>query len=170
MPIKDWLAGEQPSASDLNRYFMQQHHVVKSADESYSSGTTHDDSELFIPVQAGTNYWMTAMIIYEADGARDLEMRFVGPTDSSISYVSDSIPSTATTTSDIISRGLQVATSGPGVGGAGIGTAVVAIPKGILRVGVNSGTFRFRWAQLSGGSPATIVKANSVLTLRRLTT
>lgn len=170
MPIKDWLAGEQPSASDLNRYFMQQHHVIKSADESYSSATAHDDSELFASVQAGTDYWVTTMLIYEADAARDLVMRFSGPSGSSFSYVSDSVPSSASSTVDIISRGLQIMTSGPGVGGVGIGTTVVAVPKGLLRVAGSSGTFRFRWAQASGGSPATIVKAGSILTLRRLTT
>lgn len=170
MPIKDWLAGEQPSAADLNRYFMQQHHVIKEVDESYSSSVTQDDNELFLPVQAGTNYWFSAMLIYEADDTRDLVMRFNGPSGCTVSYVSDSIPSSATTTSDIISRGYQIETSGPGVGGVGIGTAVIAVPKGLVRVGANAGTFRFRWAQLSGGSPATIVKAGSVLTIRRLTT
>lgn len=169
MPIKDWTAGEQPSAADLNRYFMQQHHVIKPSDESYSSTTTHNDEHLFAPVQAGTNYWISAFIIYEADSARDIVLRWGAPSGSTLTYVTDSITSSASSSVDIISRTLQDLASGPSAGGVGIGSPVAAIPKGLLQVGANSGTFRFRWAQASGGSPSTVVKAGSILTLRRLT-
>lgn len=169
MPIKDWVAGEQPSAADLNRYFMQQHHVVKALDESYSSATSQDDNELFALVQAGTRYWVSAFLVYEADAARDIVLRWSAPSGSTFQYVTDSITSAATTGVDLISRTVQELGSGPSGGGVGIGSAIAAVPKGVLTVGGSSGTFAFRWSQLSGGSPATVVKAGSILTLRRLT-
>jgi len=178
MPIKDWLAGENPSAADLNRYFMQQAHALKTADDTITSSTTLvDDDQLFLSVQAGTDYWVQAMIIYNASAAADLKCTFSGPSGSTFDWVSDSLPSTIAAGSgavDVISRSLQGLGSTPSPGGAeqpaGTRVDAVSVPKGLLRVGANSGTLRFRWAQLASGSPGTIVRAGSILVIRRLTT
>jgi len=178
MPIKDWIAGERPSAADLNRYFMQQAHAIKSTDTTITSSTTlADDPHLFIPVQAGTDYWVQGMIIYNASSAADLKITFSGPSGATFDWVSDSLGSTIAAGSgavDIISRSLQGLGSTPSPGGAeqpaGTRVDAVSVPKGLLRVSSSSGTLRFRWAQLASGSPGTIVRAGSLLMIRRLTT
>lgn len=175
MPIKDWLAGEQPSAADMNRYFMQQHHALKMFDESVTNSTIlQDDNELFVPVQAGTDYWVSALIIYEgpanADGG-DLRIGWSVPSGSTFDWISDSLGSNASSTVEVISRTLQNAASNPAPGTVGIGTNIACVPKGVLRVGASAGMFRFRWAQNTATSVASVrVKAGSILTLRRLTT
>jgi hypothetical protein len=174
MPIKDWLAGEQPSAADMNRYFMQQHHALKTVDESVTNSTVlQDDNELFVPVQAGTDYWVSALIIYEGPEnavGGDLKMGWSVPSGSTFDWVSDSLGSNASSTVEVISRSHQTAASQPAPGTVGIGTNIACIPKGVLRVGASSGIFRFRWAQLNATAVASVrVKAGSILTLRRLT-
>lgn len=178
MPIKDWLAGENPSASDLNRYFMQQAHVIKSNDTTVTSSTTMaDDPHLFIPVQAGTDYWMQMIIIYNASSAADIKIGFSAPSGSTLDWVSDSLSGSIAAGSgavDVISRTAQGLTNTPSPGGAeqpaGTRVDAVSVPKGLLRVGASSGTFRFRWAQGTAGSPGSIIRAGSVLMIRRLTT
>lgn len=178
MPIKDWTAGERPSAADLNRYFMQQAHVIKPTDTTITSSTTMaDDPHLFLSVQAGTDYWVQAIIIYNASSAADIKISFSGPGGATFDWVSDSLGSTIAAGSgavDIISRSLQGLGSTPAPGGAeqpaGTRIDAVSVPKGILRIGANSGTLRFRWAQLASGSPGSIVRAGSTLMMRRLTT
>lgn len=178
MPIKDWTAGERPSASDLNRYFMQQAHAIKSSDETVTSTTTlQDDDHLFLSVQAGTDYWVQAILIYNASAAADIKISFTGPSGATFDWVSDSLGSSIAAGSgavDIISRSLQALGSTPAPGGAeqpaGTRVDAVSVPKGILRIGANSGTLRLRWAQLASGSPGTILRAQSTLMMRRLTT
>src|SRR3954470_12639098 len=121
MPIKDFVAGESPLASDFNRYFMQQIYVQKAFDESVASSTTsHDDTELFFTPILNTDYWITMFIIYDADAAGDLKISWSVPTGSTFDYVSDAIGSAATTTSVFdVSRSHQFAPAGgtPTAGG-----------------------------------------------------
>jgi hypothetical protein len=170
MPLKDFTHLERLSAADMNRYFMQQAHVIKGSDESVTSSTTlQDDNELFLSVSAGANYWVQGFIIYSADAAGDLKISFSGPTGSTFSYVSDAIGSTATSSVSTVSRSLQSLGSTPSPGGVGSGTNVVFMPKGVLQVGGTAGTLRLQWAQLASSAVATTVRARSLLIIRRLT-
>ncbi len=179
MPIKDFVAFESPPASDFNRYFMQQDFVRKTANESVSSSTTsQDDDHLFFTPILNTDYWITMLIIYEGPGpdpgttTGDLKISWSVPTGSTFDYVSDAIVSGATSGVFDVSRTAQVAPAGgtPGAGTLGAGNGAVALVKGLFRMGSTAGTFRFRWSQVTSSATPVIVRANSVLIARRLTT
>ncbi|MDH2429309.1 hypothetical protein [Sphaerisporangium sp. TRM90804] len=173
MPIKDFTDGERPPASDLNRYPLQQVHIIKTADETYNSTVMQDDNHLFLDVVAGTEYWVQAFLIYEADEREDFKIGFVGPSGSTFDWMSDSLISSGVTSSGPVSRSLQAFGNTPSPGGVGQGTFTrcVAMPRGVLRVGLTSGVFRLQWAKLSGSfGIATTVYAGSLIRVRRLTT
>jgi hypothetical protein len=171
MPIKDFVAYTRPPASDLNRYPVQQAHVIKTSDTSRASTTTNtDDPHLVMDVDANTNYWVTLFLIYSAGPTPDIKIGFAAPSGSVFNYVSDAIGSTATSTVSTVSRTLQGLGSTPSPGGVTDNTVrILALPKGVLRVGSTSGSFRFQWSQLSSSVQTTIVRQNSILILRRLT-
>jgi len=171
MPIRDFADGETISAADFNRYFMQQHVVVKPVTESVAnSTTTQDDDHLSVPVVAGTDYWVVALILYDGNSAADLKISWSAPSGSTFDYVSDALGSGTTGSVGQVSRTHQQLGNTPSPGAVGAGSPVASLAKGILRVGQNSGTFRFRWAQLTANATPTRVLARSTLTLRRLTT
>ncbi|MEV0993407.1 hypothetical protein [Nonomuraea sp. NPDC050202] len=173
MPIKTFGSGEVPDAADLNRYPLQQAFRLKTADESVASSTTlQDDNHLFLSVAANTEYWVQAHLIYEgaANPSGDLQLGWSFPSGSTWTWVSDALGSGVTGSTDIISRTRQVGSGSSSPGTVGAGILVIAVPKGVLRVGSNSGFLRLRWAQLASTATPTIVKTGSLLTIRRLTT
>ncbi|MFI6819275.1 hypothetical protein ACIBG7_43290 [Nonomuraea sp. NPDC050328] len=173
MPIKDWADGERPPASDLNRYPLQQVHVIKAADESIASSTTmQNDDHLFVEVEAGTDYWLQAYLIYEGAGepGGDFKVGWLAPSGTTLDWMSDSFASTATATSGAVSRTYQTLTSLPAPGTQGAGVGLVCMPRGVLRIGGTAGTLRLRWAQNISSATPTILRAGSMLRLRRLTT
>lgn len=177
MPIKDFIQGESPPASDFNRYFMQQDFVRKLSNESVSSSTTvQDDDELFFTPILNTDYWVTMYIIYDGPGPTptegDLKISWTVPTGSTFDYVSDAITSLATSGVFDVSRTAQIAPAGgtPGAGTLGVSSPAVALVKGIFRMGSTAGQFKFRWAQITSNGTAVTVRANSCLIARRLTT
>jgi hypothetical protein len=176
MPFITFAAFDGPDAADLNRYPVQIASAIKTVDESVSGTTTlQDDNELFVDVLANTTYWILALVIYAAATTRDLRMGFNGPSGCSINWVSDAFSSglPAGNLVDEVSRTLQTLASAPSPGGNGtapsVGNNLFCVPRGIFTTGANAGTLNFQWAQASAGTPATIVRADSVLLVRRLT-
>ncbi|WP_068925048.1 hypothetical protein [Planobispora rosea] len=170
MPITDFVAGQTPNAADLNRYLMQQAHVIKPGIESVTSSTTlQNDDHLFLNVSANTDYWVQAFIIYNGATGGDLQIGWSAPTGSTFDWVSDGLSTAATTSTDEVSRTAQGVTNAPSVGAVGSGNNCTVSPKGLLRVGANSGTLRLRWAQSVSSGTATQVTTNSFLMARRLT-
>jgi hypothetical protein len=84
--------------------------------------------------------------------------------------VSDALGTGETSSTGIISRSQQSGSGTSVPGTVGAGTPVLAVPKGVLRVGSSSGYLRLRWAQNVSTATATVVKTGSLLTIRRLTT
>ncbi|MEV0993408.1 hypothetical protein [Nonomuraea sp. NPDC050202] len=171
MPVKVFSDGDRPTAADFNRHFMQQVHALKTADESVVSSTTmQDDDHLFVPVDANTVYWVTALILYSASTAGDLKIGWSGPGGTSFEWVSDGFGSASSASGvDTVSRSYQTLGNTPAPGGNGTGVIVSCIPRGVLITGGSAGTFRFRFAQLASDPGATTVRAESILILRRLT-
>ncbi|MEU4576600.1 hypothetical protein [Nonomuraea sp. NPDC023979] len=173
MPIKTWSSGERPSAADLNRYPLQQAFRLKTADESVTSSITlQDDNHLFLSVAANTDYWVQGHLIYEgaANPSGDLQLGWSYPSGAAWTWVSDALGTGETASTGIISRTRQVGSGSSSPGTVGAGVLVVAVPKGVLRVGSSSGFLKLRWAQLASSGTPTIVKTGSLLTIRRLTT
>lgn len=171
MPIRIFNSGERPSASDFNRYFMQQHSVVKPSDESVVSSTTfQDDNHLFAPVDANTDYWIWCILFYTGaaepvDG--DLKIKWDAPSGSTLDWMSDGLGSATTNSVNILSRNHQTLANTPSPGTTG-GDTVSPI-KGLLRVGGSAGTFKLTWAQLASTATPTSIYEGSTLIVRRLT-
>jgi hypothetical protein len=169
MPITDFVAGQVLTAATLNRYLMQQAHVVKTVNESVTSSTTpQNDDHLFLNVSANTDYWVQSFLIYNGSTAGDIQIGWSVPTGSTYDWVSDGLTTAATTTTDEVSRTAQNATSLPNLGAAGAGVNCTASTKGLLRVGSSSGVLRLRWSQGTASATATLITINSFLMARRL--
>lgn len=172
MPIKNFLGGviSSVTASELNRYLVQSAHVIKPSDESVTSSTTlQPDDHLLLQVQANTDYWMMALILYQGATAGDLQIGFLAPTGTTLRYVSDALGPSTTGNADVIARAMLGLGSGPTLGAIDAADTV-AIPKGVLRVGASGGTFRLRWCQGTSNATSTTIKAGSMLMIRKLTT
>lgn len=172
MAIRLFVAGESPSAADFNRYFMQQHVAMKTANESVTSSTVlQDDDHLFAPIVANRVYWVWCMIFYTGPstgaGGADLLMDWDGPTGTTFDWLSDSLGSATTASVSIVSRNLQTITSTPAAGTVS-GVDTVAFVKGVLTCGSTSGNFRLQWAQSNSSGTAVTIYADSTLIIRRL--
>lgn len=169
MPIRIFHDGERPSAADFNRYFMQQHSVVKPSTQSVVNSTTlQNDEHLFTPVVANTNYWIWALLFYNGpSGNADFKINWNAPGGSTFHWISDGAASTATGSVTTISRNLQNLGSSPSPGTVGLPMCVPV--KGLLKVGGGSGTFRLTWAQLTSNASAVQCLVGSTLIVRRLT-
>ena len=171
MPIRTFVAGERPSSADFNRYFMQQHHVIKAASEQVTnSATLQPDNELIIPMEANTDYWMLGEIYYDASLTADLKMGWIFPAGCTMFWQFDGAPSGETSyNSCTLSRLWSIESSQPIAAGLAVATQGAIIPKGLVRNGPTAGNLTFRWAQ--GVAEATIatVRSGSLLILRRLT-
>lgn len=170
MPIKNFVGGDpnDVAAAELNRYLIQSSHVIKTSNESVTSSTTvQNDDQLFLQVEANTNYWFMGLFIYTGDAAGDFQVKFSSPSGSTLKWLSDALGAGATTTSDIVSRTMQGTSSGPAFGCI-TGSDAIGIPKGLLQVGSSGGTFRLTWAQSVSSGTATTLKTGSMLMIRRL--
>lgn len=170
MPIRIFAPGERPSAADLNRYFLQQHAAIKSANESVTSSITlQNDDHLFAPVTANTDYWVWCVIFYAGPTTNgDLQLKWSAPSGATFDWISDGIGSAATSSVTTLSRNAQGLANTPAPGTI-TGTDICALVKGILRIGGTAGTLQLQWAQLASSATAVTVYADSTLIVRRLT-
>lgn len=172
MAIRLFVAGERPSAADVNRYFMQQHVSRKTANESVTSSTVlQDDDHLTAPIVANSVYWVWCVIFYTgpstgAAGA-DLLMDWDGPTGTTFEWYYDGLSSDVTSSISVLSRKLQSITDTPAIGTVNTVDTTVFV-KGVVRCGSTSGNFRLQWAQaVSNATPVTLY-TDSTLIIRRL--
>lgn len=170
MPIRIFLPGERPSAADFNRYFLQQHAAIKSADENVTNSVTlQNDDHLFAPVDVNTDYWVWCIIFYTGPTTNgDLLLKWTAPSGATFDWMSDALGSAATSSVTTVSRNAQTLTSTPAPGTI-LGTDCCALVKGILRVAGTAGTLQLQWAQLAASATAVTVYADSTLIVRRLT-
>jgi len=171
LPLPTQNAGHVTTAQEWSDIlaFIQPLFARKTIDESVTSSTTiQDDDELSLTVIANATYDVTCHIIYQADGVGDMNVQFSGPAGASFNWVANGVASTQTATGSFFVGEGTLATTNIVVGGNGAGSSVVCRPSGLLIVGGTAGTFRFRWTQGTSSGTATIVKANSFMTARRV--
>lgn len=168
MPIFDFTGGFVPHDTHFNRYLIQSSHVVKPSDESRTNVTTPTaDTHLVVQVAAATDYWVQGLFIYTGDTTGDMPIKWSIPSGATITYCTDALGSAATATTDIVSRSMQTLAGGPSFGCV-TGSDAIAVPKGLLRVGANSGSVRILWG--TGAALSATMRARSLLQVRRLTT
>ncbi|MEV4059734.1 hypothetical protein [Nonomuraea dietziae] len=169
MPIKNFEVGKPPTSADINRYFQQRAHVIKAADESIASTTTlQNDDHLFLSVAANTTYWVEAMLRYDGVTTGDLKIGWVVPAGATLEWTSNALIDGATGTADDLWRRRRTAAQDEICGAVGVGTDLLAMPEGLLRVGATAGTLRLRWAQGTSSATATRVLVRSLLMISRM--
>jgi len=138
--------------------------VIKGADESVNSNTLQFDDALFLPIQANAQYIFDCYLNYEggAAGSTDLQWTWSVPTGATLRYqpiytsgsaLNVSIGTTVTGATVVVA-----ATNGTGnLRGLSM--------NGTLIVGSTPGNLSLEWARNAGSTPATIVHAQSYLTL-----
>lgn len=182
MPFKQWTDGEVLTESDLDRFLVQQSHVIKTLDESYSSGVgglIQDDNELFIPVLANSHYHLEYMLVYTAKEGEDMEIGWSVPTGSVLEWTHGGLagghPSGGTDNTAIgrISRNKLSTTTQGWIGGVENGSAEVILSgvpgEGHLRTAGTAGNLQFRFGSHFSSAVGIILYAGTTIILQKLT-
>lgn len=161
----NWLAGNRVTAAQLNAGLPLT--IVKPADEPLTSNATlQNDNDLLVSVAANATYKFDCTLIYEGgtNGASDLKFKWAVPASATLTI---NIPAYFFT--DNTTHGPsyidQTTTQALGTRGAGVRQSVAM--TGSLLVSSTSGTLQLTWAQNTSSATATIVHAQSTLTLQR---
>jgi hypothetical protein len=175
MPFKTFADGQRVDDTDLDRYFIQQAHIIKGSDESRASTTTLTAvSDLVLPLLANTQYWMELFIMYGAIQAADISVGFTVPAGTTYDMTHGGLRTghTAGDGFDNISRFRHTVGSSATAAGkdAAVNTAITVVPiEGTVVTAGTAGNLAFTWAQATSSGTATVVKANSLMILQRLT-
>lgn len=172
MPFKTFIDGQVLTGADVMKYWVQQDSIIKLADESVtSSAAVQPDNELLCPLLANSTYWIEIFIIYDAIQAADLLVGWTVPAGATVHWVTNGQdPSSTSTVWETLKRERSAAnTETVGGPGAAAGTDAIMPGEGYVVTGGTAGSIRFQWGQgVSSGTP-TVVRANSVLIVQKLT-
>lgn len=172
MPFKTFADDEVLTYDVVNRYFVQQTSVIKAADETVTSSTTlQNDDHLSVSVLANSQYFVEFFIIYDAIQAADIQIGWSGPSGASFDWTHGGLALSTTSTSGSVSRLYRTLSDIGTIGGPSStsGTNAIIPGEGRLVTAGSSGSLTFRWAQNTSSATGTVVKANSVLIVQRLT-
>lgn len=172
MPFKQFADDEVLTYDVVNRYFVQQTSVIKPGDETVASSITlQNDNDLAVSVLANSQYFVEFFIIYDAIQAADIQIGWTAPSGATFDWTHGGLGTSAVASVGAVSRNYRVLADVGTVGGpaAASGTKAVIPGEGRLVTGVNAGTLQLRWAQNVSNVTGTIVHANSVLIVQRLT-
>lgn len=141
----------------------------KAASTNRNSTTTNTaDPDITFSVVNGAIYEVDGFLIYSGDPAGDLKIGFQGPVGATFSWAGTGQPASASSATG------SVITDQQSINGTGFqlgclsGTNLTCKIKGLLRVGINSGTFAMNWAQVVSNANDTIMAADTFMTLRRV--
>lgn len=147
---------------------------ILASDATFTSNTTLANlTDVNFDVEANATYIFTAVIFYEADtGAADAKIDFTGPSSPTRILYSVHAPNiSGTGLSTNIQQIAAVASAfstALQLGGQGAGVVVMAIVRGILVNGANSGVVQLRGAQDTSDSTSAIFKAGTHLLGKRV--
>lgn len=154
----------------------QHRQVIKSADTARTTGSGSGgmsaDPHLLIALPINSTWLLEGFIIYSGDAATDLIMGWTGPAGSSLDWFSDAIDTSLGAGDPAVAgvgRARQDISSTPTAGtrNSGIASAVMANPRGRLKIGATAGNITFRWGRFNASGTAT-VHADSFLRVSRM--
>jgi hypothetical protein len=169
MPFKQWGANELIKAADAQRFWLQQEWVIKQSDQSATSDVSvNDDTELFIALEANTEYWFETFLIYDGHLDGGLRLALSVPAGATPEWTHGGLRASAGTTVGEVSR--TFITTGEGLIGCVTGSTTVVAGEGRVTTAGTAGNFRIRWAQINSHATATRILAGSGLLVTKLTT
>lgn len=143
--------------------------VRKTADETYNSNVSHNDTELVVNSEANATYLVAAMVITNSPTAADINLAlFATPGTALWSPFAPHSGDASNTNIDQAKVSINKLPSGGGGDITGYGADVIHILRGILITTGSAGTFRLAWRQVTANAGPTIVRADSSLSLKRV--
>lgn len=172
MPYKQFTDDEVLTEADMDRFWIQQHSVIKTADQQVVSSTVLvPDDELAVPILANQDYWLEVFLIYDAIQSTDLKLGWSYPAGTTLDWSHGGLRLGATSTVDFVSRTYLDETGFPTIGGpaAAAPSIAVVMGEGVVVSSATAGELRLRFSQNTNTATPTILKANSLLILQKLT-
>ena len=162
-----WVPGQVLNASDINSWFVPIA-AIKTSDQSVTSSTTVvNDTALVVAMPATGTYFFECFVEYDGGtgGSSDIKFNWAVPTSATLRYTmttrnlsNNPVAGDATTGST---------TNTASSGGAGVLRAIGMV--GSLVMAGTAGNLQFQWAQNTSSATSTIVHAQSMMLLYRMT-
>jgi hypothetical protein len=172
MPFRTFSEEEVLTAALVNRYWIQQAHVIKTADETVTnSSTVQNDDQLFVPLLANSAYWFECMLIYDGIQAADIKIGFAFPAGASLVWTHGGLDIGSTGLNGEVSRaGRSAATGDAGCPNGSTGGTRVYMPvEGRVATSGTAGNLQLQWSQNTANATGTIMGVDSVMIVQRLT-
>jgi hypothetical protein len=171
LPISSWISTSAGGLTTLNdeRQFSGNNPLVayNTADQPVTSNIGKvNDTQLVLPVVANAVYKFWMYLNYEggAGGSSDIAWQFATPAQAFLRYFAPYQGSGGTANVGNTNTGVTTPTARTQGAGVLCGTVL----NGTLLMGANSGSFQFQWGQVTSSATATIVHAQSLMTLDRI--
>lgn len=162
MSMKDFTVGQVLAASDVNEYCVNTHFAYKASDTSRTSSPgLSNDPDLQLAVEANVIYELWCEVVFNSSTAQ-LAVQFGGPSGMTLGGTVWCRSSGATQSATMtIMTALSIYADG------GASTACVTM-HGLVNTAGTAGTLAVQWGQGTSSANATVVKAGSMLSLRRV--
>ena len=145
--------------------------VRKTVSETMRRSTSYRlDKTLRLSAAASATYELEAFVVYASSTTADVKFKLATPTGSTAQWTVNgaSRRQSTSTAADAVLFGYLDQTMGQIVGGAGIGTKLVAHVKGLITTAQVGGNLGIAWAQVVAEASDLTVAAGSWMTVRRL--
>jgi hypothetical protein len=139
--------------------------AAKGSNQSLASSVSlQNDNAVLLAVAANTTYKWLCTLFYTGgtEGSSDLQFNWTGPSGAAWTFTAD-----YRNTSGVFVGGVGFTQASANIVCGSNGSSFLCAVKmsGILIVGSTAGTFQLQWAQDTSNSTATVMQANSDLTM-----
>lgn len=153
--------------ADMTNVDRWQYKFVTS-DVSLTSNTTLANiTGLSSTAAANTRYRIQATLFYTAATAGDLKIGFTTPASATVIYGLQGLVSSATLITGAYSPGFSTGSGGLTAGGVDATNLFLTVELTLQTAGT-AGTFQLQFAQGTSSATATVIKANSTMTVCRI--
>jgi len=166
MAFPDLGVGHRLTALDMTFIVPQVARKTSDTTLAVSSTTAQSDPDLTLPVVTGAVYWLSGHIFYiGSPGA--IKTGYAIPAGATLVYVDVALHNSVTAASSGITEHV-IHGSALTQKGYDATTEVGSIFSGVLTVSTTAGNITFQAAQQTSNATAPIIKAGSILSLKRL--
>lgn len=160
MVYPDWRAGQIITADLL--LAMNVYEVEQGADQSVTSSTTLQDTNLVIPVESNAVYEYRLLLSYTAATAGDAQIAWTVPTSATMSRRGHGLgQSVATSQTDADRSFSAVGAAGTAFGFGATGSTASFLEIGRIETSSNAGNATMQFAQrVSNATPSTLLAAS----------
>lgn len=142
----------------------------KAADQTVTATpTVVSDTELALPLEAGTTYAVDAFLITSGPQAADYKLSWLVPTNATFDWSSNGLSTGSTSTGGNVVLQARTAADAVAVGTIAVGSKTVVPVKGILTTdATNPGSITLQWCQAVSDAGVTATHAGSTLSVTRI--